>query len=39
MYSLLQKKPTVQVDTYPHIVIEDALPLDLYEELDINFPE
>ena len=39
MYSLLQKKPTVQVDPYPHIVIEDALPWDLYEELENNFPE
>ena len=39
MYSLLQKKPIVQVDPYPHIVIEDALPWDLYEELENNFPE
>ena len=39
MYSLLQKKPTVQVNPYPHIVIEDALPWDLYEELENNFPE
>ena len=39
MYSLLQKKPTVQVDPYPHIVIEDALPWKLYEELENNFPE
>ena len=39
MYSLLQKKPTVQVDPYPHIVIEDALPWELYEELEKSFPE
>ena len=39
MYSLLQKKPTVQVDPYPHVVIEDALPWDLYEELENSFPE
>ena len=39
MYSLLQKKPTVQVDPYPHVVIEDALPWDLYEKLEAEFPE
>jgi hypothetical protein len=39
MYSLLQKKPTVQLDPYPHVVIEDALPWDLYENLEAEFPE
>jgi hypothetical protein len=39
MYSLLQKKPTVQLDPYPHVVIEDALPWDLYEKLEAEFPE
>ena len=39
MYSLLQKKPTVQTDPYPHVLIEDALPWDLYEELENTFPE
>ena len=39
MYSLLQKKPTVQTDPYPHVVIEDALPWDLYENLEAEFPE
>jgi len=39
MYSLLQKKPTVQADPYPHVVIEDALPWDLYEALENSFPE
>ena len=39
MYSLLQKKPTVQLDPYPHVVIEDALPWDLYEALENSFPE
>ena len=39
MYSLLQKKPTVQVDPYPHVVIEDALPWDLYKKLEAEFPE
>lgn len=39
MYSLLQKKPIVQNDPYPHVVIEDALPWDLYEKLEESFPE
>ena len=39
MYSLLQKKPTVIKEPYPHVIIEDALPWDLYEELENKFPE
>ena len=39
MYSLLQKKPKIQLEPYPHVVIEDALPWDLYEELENTFPE
>ena len=39
MYSLLHKKPTVQTDPYPHVIIEDALPWDLYEKLEAEFPE
>jgi|TARA_Y100000590_G_scaffold241071_1_gene271076 hypothetical protein len=39
MYSLLQKKPKVQIEPYPHVVIEEALPWDLYEELENTFPE
>ena len=39
MYSLLQKKPTVQTDPYPHVIIEDAIPWDLYENLEAEFPE
>ena len=39
MYSLLQKKPTVQTKPYPHIIIEEALPWDLYEELEKTFPK
>ena len=39
MYSLLQKKPTVLTDPYPHVIIEDALPWDLYEALENSFPE
>ena len=37
--NLLQKKTTVIKDPYPHIVIEDALPWDVYEELERTFPE
>jgi hypothetical protein len=36
---LLQKKLTVQADPYPHVVIEDALPWDLYEQLEREWPE
>ena len=32
--SVLQNKPTLIVDPYPHIVIENALPIELYEKLD-----
>ncbi len=39
MYSLLQKKPILQTDPYPHVIIEDALPWDLYEKLETSFPE
>jgi hypothetical protein len=38
-YNLLQKGATVHVDPYPHILIEDALPWDIYEELERTFPE
>ena len=37
--NLLQKKTTVIKDPYPHVVIEDALPWDVYEELENTFPE
>jgi hypothetical protein len=39
MYSLLQKKPKVITDPYPHVIVENALPWDLYEELEKTFPE
>jgi hypothetical protein len=29
----------VQTDPYPHVIIEDALPWDLYENLEAEFPE
>ena len=38
MYSLLQKKPKVITDPYPHVIIEEALPWDLYNELEKTFP-
>jgi len=39
MYSLLHTKPKVQTDPYPHVVIKNALPWDLYERLEAEFPE
>ena len=39
MYSLLQKKPKIEAGPYPHVIIEEALPWDLYEELENTFPE
>ncbi len=39
MYSLLQNNPKVQTEPYPYVVIEDALPWDLYEKLENTFPE
>lgn len=38
-YNLLQKGPIVHTTPYPHILIEDALPWDIYEELERTFPE
>ena len=39
MYSLLQKKPKIKTEPYPHVIIEEALPWNLYEELENTFPE
>ena len=39
MLSLLNKKPKVETNPYPHVLIEEALPWDLYEELENSFPE
>ena len=39
MLSLLNKKPKVETNPYPHVLIEEALPWDLYEELENTFPE
>jgi len=32
--SILQKKPKLILEPYPHFVIEDALPRDIYEQLE-----
>lgn len=39
MLSILQKKPTIYKDPYPHFVIEDALPDDLYDHLEREWPK
>lgn len=37
--SVLQKKPELVLEPYPHFVIEDALPQDVYEQLEKEWPE
>lgn len=37
--SILQKKPELVLEPYPHFVIEDALPQDVYEQLDKEWPK
>ena len=41
MYSVLQNKKniTFKFDKFPYIVIDNALPNDLYEKLNNSFPE
>ena len=36
--SVLRRKPTLVLDPYPHFVIEDALPEDLYATLEKEWP-
>ena len=36
--SVLQKKPKLILEPYPHFVIEDALPQDIYETLEKEWP-
>jgi hypothetical protein len=38
-FSVLQNKPRLILDPYPHLVIENALPTELYEELDREWPK
>ena len=37
--SIIQKKPTVIMDPFPHFVIEDALPQTLYDTLEKEWPK
>ena len=37
--SVLQKKPELVLEPYPHFVIEDALPLDIYDQLEKEWPK
>ena len=36
--SVLQKTPTLLMDPYPHIIIEDALPEEIYSRLEKEWP-
>ena len=40
MYSVLQNKKTIQLkfDKFPYLIIDDALPIDLYNKLNDDFP-
>ena len=38
-FSVLQNNPRLILDPYPHLVIENALPIELYEELDKEWPK
>ena len=41
MYSVLQNKANIQLRTnpYPYFIIDDALPIDLYNKLNNDFPK
>ncbi len=41
MYSVLQNRKNIKLtlDPYPYLIIDDALPTDLYDNLNKNFPE
>lgn len=41
MYSVLQNKKNIKytTDPYPYFVIDDALPIEIYNSLDESFPE
>ena len=40
MYSVLQNKKKIkfQFDKFPYLIIDDALPTDLYNKLNATFP-
>lgn len=40
MYSVLQNKQNIQLRTkpYPYFIIDDAIPINLYDKLNDNFP-
>ena len=37
--SVLQKKPTLVLEPYPHFVIDNALPQDIYDSLEREWPK
>ena len=41
MYSVLQNKQNIKFkfDKFPYLIIDDALPSDLYKKLNDNFPD
>ena len=39
MISVLQKKPELILEPYPHFVIEDALPQSIYDQLEKEWPK
>tara|TARA_R110001592_G_scaffold102631_3_gene289603 strand:- start:6429 stop:7172 length:744 start_codon:yes stop_codon:yes gene_type:complete len=39
MISVLQKKPNLVLEPYPHFIIENALPQDVYNQLEKEWPK
>ena len=39
MISVLQNKPILKLDPYPHFIIENALPQETYDQLAMEWPE
>ena len=38
MLSVLQSKPKLQLEPYPHVIINNALPEKLYDQLEKEWP-